>query len=269
MNSKGPHPRTSIETQALRYDKGVLSERTVVIAEEVPYTLFVNENEILSVSTLPSNLKELFVGFLVSEGVLTSPEELTGSLIDHENKLVAMDLAVPEERVERLERKGMLTSGCAGGMTFAVDMSVQPRERKAHPLRVSAPSIVGRMYDLDTHPGLYRTTRGVHGAAVATPWETLTILEDIGRHNAVDKIVGYCFLNKIESGDKLLLTTGRVTSEVLIKASRGGFSIVISRSSASAMALRLAEQCSIDVATYVRAGRFNYFSHHGVELVAE
>jgi FdhD protein len=99
--------------------------------------------------------------------------------------------------------------------------------------------------------------------------ETLVILEDLGRHNAVDKIVGHCFLNQIETQDKLLLTTGRITSEVLIKASRSYFPIVISRSSASSMAVAMAKQSKIDVITYVRAGRFNYFPHGGTELTEE
>jgi len=125
------------------------------------------------------------------------------------------------------------------------------------------------MTDLDTFKGIYRITKGVHGASVATSSKTLVILEDIGRHNAVDKIVGYCFMNRISTADKLLLTTGRITSEVLSKASRGGFRIIISRSSVSALAAQLAAQCAIDVVSYVRPHRFNYFSNGGVELLAD
>jgi FdhD protein len=136
-------------------------------------------------------------------------------------------------------------------------------------MSVSGKAILARMRDLDTYEGLYRTTRGVHGASVATQDETLIILEDLGRHNAIDKIVGYCFLNKIDPADKLLLTTGRITSEVLSKASRGGFHIIVSRSSASSLALQLAAQCAIDVASYARAGRFNYFHNGGATIVVE
>jgi FdhD protein len=122
------------------------------------------------------------------------------------------------------------------------------------------------MAELDTYQGIYRITRGVHAASVASIHSTFTILEDLGRHNAVDKIVGYCFLNQVETRDKLLLTTGRITSEVLVKAARSRFPAVISRSSASALAVNMARQSGIDVFTYVRGGRFNYFSHGAVEL---
>ncbi|MFC1836074.1 formate dehydrogenase accessory sulfurtransferase FdhD [Thermodesulfobacteriota bacterium] len=272
-NLQSPHPKLIQDVPALRYYKGVLEQKEIPVAREVPYTLFVNDREVLSIATLPSNLRELFIGFLVSEGVLLSPDEIEDCFVDHGNKLVVVELDVPDERMQRIHRKGMLTSGCAGGMVFSVETeaesSAASQTRRSSSPKFSCKSIVGRMHELDTHQGIYRTTRGVHGAAAASSSELLIIMEDLGRHNAVDKIVGHCFLNGMDTSDKLLLTTGRITSEVLSKASRGGFPIIVSRSSASAMALQMAKQCSIDVATYVRAGRFNFFSSDRVELVAE
>jgi FdhD protein len=270
MTRKPVSPELVVEIEGRRYRKGVLTADRIPLARETPYTLFVNDREILSIATLPTHLKELFTGFLVSEGVLESPDEIDACLVDDANKLVVMELLVPKERLARLDRKGMLTSGCAGGMVFSVETAGLPSPpRTEEPFRVSCSSILSRMLDLDTYQGIYRTTRGVHGASAATTEETLTILEDLGRHNAVDKIVGHCFLNRIETSNKLLLTTGRITSEVLSKVSRGGFPIIISRSSASATAVQIAAQCSVDVATYARGGRFNYFSNGRVELVNE
>lgn len=252
-----------------RYNKGILEPKAIHLAKEVPYTLFLNDQEILSISTLPTHLRELFVGFLVSEGVLLKPKEITECEIDHDSKLVRIELDVPRKRLANVERKGMLTSGCAGGMVFSVQTAAKPLRERREPLRIASSTILKRMYELDMYPGIYSITRGVHAASVATSSETLVILEDLGRHNAVDKIVGHCFLNEIETEDKLLLTTGRITSEVLIKAARSYFPIVISRSSASAMAVAMAKQSEIDVITYVRAGRFNYFPHGGTELTEE
>ncbi|MGO9568028.1 MAG: formate dehydrogenase accessory sulfurtransferase FdhD [Desulfomonilaceae bacterium] len=263
------NPELTVAVSGKRYNKGVLEPRLIHLAKEVPYTLFLNDREILSISTLPTHLRELFVGFLVSEGVLLKPKEIEECEVDHSAKLVRIELDVPRKRLANVERKGMLTSGCAGGMVFSVQAAVSPRPGKRKPLRIASSSILGRMYELDMYPGIYSITRGVHAASVATSSETLVILEDLGRHNAVDKIVGHCFLNQIETKDKLLLTTGRITSEVLIKAARSFFPIVISRSSASAMAVAMAKQSMIDVITYVRAGRFNYFPHGGTELSEE
>jgi len=262
-------PELTAAVSGKRYSKGVLEPKLIHLAKEAPYTLFLNDREILSISTLPSHLRELFVGFLVSEGVLLKPKEITECQVDHASKLVRIELDVPQKRLANVQRKGMLTSGCAGGMVFSVEAAIRPRQEKPESFRIPSSSVLKRMYELDTHPGIYSITRGVHAASVATLSETLVILEDLGRHNAVDKIVGHCFLNQIQTQDKLLLTTGRITSEVLVKAARSCFPIVISRSSASAMAVAMAKQSGIDVITYVRAGRFNYFPHGGAELTEE
>lgn len=256
-----------VEVPGRRYDHGTLEDRGVALAREVPYTLFVNDREILSIATLPTHLEELFVGFLVSEGVLIAPEEIVEAVVDHGSRLVRMELDVPRERLERMEQKGMLTSGCAGGLVFSVEAAVRPREAKGPSLTLPGSVVVKRMQELDTYRGTYSITRGVHAASAADLSRTLVILEDLGRHNAVDKIAGHCFLKGMETGDKLLLTTGRITSEVLTKAARSRFPVVISRSSASAMAVAMAKQSGIDVITYVRGGRFNYFPHGAIELV--
>lgn len=256
-----------VEVPGRRYDHGTIENRLIAVAREVPYTLFVNDREILSIATLPTHLKELFVGFLVSEGVLISPKEIVEAAVDHGSKLVRMELDVPRERLERVERKGMLTSGCAGGLVFSVEAAARPREDRGTMLTVPGSVVLKRMQELDTYRGTYAITRGVHAASITDLSETLVILEDLGRHNAVDKIAGHCFLNGVETRDKLLLTTGRITSEVLTKAARSHFPVVISRSSASALAVGMAAQSGIDVITYVRGGRFNYFPHGSIELI--
>jgi len=262
-----PIPKLTVEIAAQRYSKDKLEAAVISLARECPYTLFVNDREILSIATLPTHLKELFVGFLVSEGVLLRPEEILECAVDHAARLLRVELDVPEDRLEGMESKGMLTSGCAGGLIFSVEAAITRGQRFRKRLKVSGSTIIQRMKELDRHPGIYSVTRGVHSASLADADQTLVILEDLGRHNAVDKIVGHCFLNHIETSDKLLLSTGRITSEVLIKAARGNFPIIISRSSASSVAIAMAKQQEIDVATYVRAGRFNYFAHGGADLV--
>lgn len=256
----------TVTVNAFRFSKGAITERIVALAKEVPFTLFVNDREILSISTLPTNLAELFVGFMVSEGVLISRSELIECIVDNGSRIVRMELDVPTERIDRLEGRGMLTSGCAGGLVFSVQEAVRPKRIDVEPFRIPCSSILGRMNELDTHKGIYSLTRGVHGASIAEPSRTLVILEDLGRHNAVDKIIGHCLLNDLDTHGKLLLTTGRITSEVLTKAARAGFPVIISRSSASAMAVSMAKQSGIDIITYVRAGRFDYFSHGAVRL---
>ena len=193
------NPELTVAVSGKRYNKGVLEPKIIHLAKESPYALFLNDREILSISTLPTHLRELFVGFLVSEGVLLKPKEIMECEVDHSSKLVRIELDVPRKRLANVERKGMLTSGCAGGMVFSVQAATMPRLDRPKLLTISSSSVLKRMYELDTYPGTYAITRGVHAASVATLSETLVILEDLGRHNAVDKIVGHCFLNQIET----------------------------------------------------------------------
>ncbi len=261
--------RLTLEIQARRYSKGILEKKDIAVAREVPYTLFVNDSEILSISTLPCNLKELFVGFLVSEGILLNPKEVLECSVDHAARLVRIELDVPSERVAKFEKKGMLTSGCAGGMVFSVEAALLPAEDRRKRLKIHCSTIIKRMQELHRFEGTYTITRGVHAAALADSTRTIVIMEDLGRHNAVDKIVGHCFLTQTDTRDKLLLSTGRITSEMLVKAARSRFPIVISRSSASSMAIAMAKQSNVDVVTYVRSGRFDYFDHGGTELLED
>lgn len=260
-------PELIQEFSATRFVNGKPTFNTIQLAREIPYTLFVNDYEILSMSTLPIHLKELFVGFLVSEGVLLELTEIVDVKVDKSSRLVSMEINAPEDRLDKIRKKGMLTSGCAGGITFSVETAAGLIPRIDKNLTISADVISGRMKDVDTHRGIYSLTRGTHAAAIASVWETAPILEDIGRHNAIDKIIGYCFLNQVPTGDKILLTTGRITSEAVSKAVRAGFPILVSRSSASATAVSMAMQSGLDIVTYARAGRFNFFNHGSTRII--
>ncbi len=265
-NSSGSE-KLVVEIEGYRFSNGILHGKPIPLARELPYTLFVNDREILSISTLPTHLKELFVGFLIAEGVLVHKSELTEIHIDDPGRLVRVYIDAPDERLNIVQKKGMLTSGCAGGMVFSVQSGLTQGYRQSRSARIKVSSVLARMKELDTFVGIYSVTKGVHAASVADNDSTIMIQEDLGRHNAVDKVAGWCFLNNVSNTDKMVLTTGRITSEVLIKASRSSFPIIISRSSASSMAVSMAQQSGIDVITYVRAGRFNYFSNGGVELI--
>ena len=255
------------EYRVMRFSDGNFSDRVIALARETPYTLFVNDEEILSISTLPISLKELFIGFLVSEDVLTDPSEILELRVDTSSRIVSIELNTPADRIDKIRKKGVLTSGCAGGIVFSVEVAVESQDIHDPLLDVSAEQISRRMKEVDSFQGIYRITRGTHAAALATPYKVLTILEDIGRHNAIDKIIGHCFLEGIDPRDKLLLTTGRITSEAVSKAARSKFPILVSRSSASSTAVNIARLVNMDIVTYARAGKFNLFGHGGVNII--
>lgn len=273
LSSKRLEPRHDTELtqefQIARFSNGVFSTRVIELAREIPYTLFVNDEEILSISTLPIYLEELFIGFLVSEGVLTNPSEILTTRVDRSSRIVSIELDLPDEQLDKIRKKGVLTSGCAGGIVFSVEVAAGPQPVGRMRPKISSEIISQRMKEVDAFQGIYDRTRGTHAAAVADTNRNIVILEDIGRHNAIDKVIGHCFLNGIQSHDKILLTTGRITSEAVSKGARFKFPIIVSRSSASSTAVNMARQVNVDIVTYARAGKYNYFNHGGTNLVLQ
>jgi FdhD protein len=242
----------------------VRGERVEEIAGEVvreqPLTVYVNGTRFLTLLCTPVKLEALVVGYLWMEMVIADVEEIRALDVSPVDGRVDVTLthavSLPTERV--------LTSGCGGGITFRIDHRLFPR--LASRLQVSAAQLAARMRDLFASAVLYKASRGIHGAALCEADGLLLMAEDVGRHNAVDKIKGEALLRGIPTVDRILLSTGRVSSEMLLKAARMGVPIVASRTSPTEMAVGLAEQLNITVCGYVRPDSLNLYAGHGVVL---
>jgi FdhD protein len=167
---------------------------------------------------------------------------------------LARPVTLPTERI--------LTSGCGGGITFRIDHRLFPR--LASPLRLSAEAVCARLAELLGAAVHYRRSRGIHGAALSDGERLLVVAEDVGRHNAVDKIKGEALLRGIPTEDRVLLSTGRISSEMLLKAARMGVPLVASRTSPTEMAVALAEQLGITVCGYVRPDGLHLYAGEAV-----
>jgi formate dehydrogenase accessory protein FdhD len=165
-------------------------------------------------------------------------------------------VTLPTERI--------LTSGCGGGITFRIDHRLFPRLDSR--VRVRPDELAARMKDLFGAAVHYQRSRGIHGAALADRRRLLLVAEDVGRHNAVDKLKGEALLRGIATEDLILLSTGRISSEMLLKAARMGVPVVASRTSPTEMAVGLAEQLGVTVCGYVRPDGLNVYAGDGVEL---
>src|SRR5216684_642882 len=167
-------------------------------------------------------------------------------------------VSLPTERI--------LTSGCGGGITFRIDHRLFPR--LASTLCVRPETLSLRMKDLFAAAVHYKTSRGIHGAALTDGERLLVVAEDVGRHNAVDKIKGAALRQGIPTEDRILLSTGRISSEMLLKAARMGVPLVASRTSPTEMAVGLAEQLDITVCGYVRPGSLDLYCGHALDAEA-
>ena len=188
------------------------------------------------------------------EKVIAGLHEVTSLRISEVDGRADVTLAhpviLPTERI--------LTSGCGGGITFRIDPRLFPRLQST--LRVSPAQVGDRMRDLLREAVHYHASRGIHGAALADGDQILLVAEDVGRHNAVDKLMGLALQRGLSTADRILLSTGRVSSEMLLKAARMGVPLIASRTSPTEMAVALAEQLGVTVVGYVRGESFNLYA---------
>jgi FdhD protein len=223
---------------------------------ETPVSLTVNGEVWLTFMCTPVNLEAMSVGFLFNEGVIESMDEVADVRVcEHgDNVDVWLDHAVEQPTSWRR------TSGCTGGVT-AVDLLAKPNVHfRMDSLRLS-PEAIGELVEmLFESQELYRETGGVHTSALSDGEKVLLSAEDIGRHNTLDKIAGLCLMNGIKSENRILITTGRISSEMLQKAARLQVPILISRTSPSSLSIEMAERYGITLIGYARKHRFNVYS---------
>jgi len=256
------HTRASSRAARLWRD-GVMSAVEVPVVREIPVTLRLNGREIITLLASDDALEYLAAGFLKGEGFVSRREDILAIRVDPRGEAVDVEATGVDPLAEKLLERRTVTSGCGKGTTFthAID-ALQARAAPTGP-RVSASQIRRLMHGLLRGSDLYREAGGVHSAALATTEEFVIFRDDIGRHNAVDKIHGECFLRDIPVADKILVTTGRISSEILVKAAKLGVAILVSRSSPTGLALELAERTGITVVGRVRGGGLTIYTGEG------
>ena len=234
----------------------------VPVVTERPLTVYLNGQEIVTMMTVGDHPRYLAVGYLLNQHMLTSEDQITD--IDHDPDIDVVVVRTKRQTdFESMLRKKTLTSGCAQGTTFGdlidhFDTITLPPET-----RLKTSWIYSLSKKIATTPSLYLKAGAIHGCALCHQDQPLIYMEDVGRHNAIDKIAGYLFLDNQSPGDKLLYTTGRLTSEMVIKAARMGIPVVISRSGFTAWGVELARQVDLTLIGRARGKRFLALSGFG------
>jgi FdhD protein len=244
----------------LRIKGNIAEEVDAEVVREQPLTVYVNGEKFLTLLCSPQMIESLVVGYLWMEKVIGGLDEVRAlevSAVDgRADVTLTHPVTLPTERI--------LTSGCGGGITFRIDHRLFPRLQST--LRVRPEQLSRGMKELFTAAEQYQRSRGIHGAGLFDGERLLVVAEDVGRHNAVDKVMGEALRRSIPTADRILLSTGRVSSEMLLKAARMGVPIVASRTSPTEMAVALAEQLNITVCGYVRPDSLNLYAGHAIEL---
>jgi FdhD protein len=226
---------------------------SVHVPSEMALTIYVNRKELVTILCTPTKLNCLVLGFLYSEGIISSINDVTIMGVCEEESEVDVRLSNPEYE---LPTKRTLTSGCGGGAIFKTQGQRVDSDLVATPMEV-----LSLMKQLQEHMELYRLSGGLHTSALSDTKNLLVVTEDIGRHNTLDKIQGECLLRGRSTRDRLVLTTGRVSSEMLLKAAKMQAPIVVSRHSPTGSAVSLARDLGITLVGYARGGRLSVYSH--------
>jgi FdhD protein len=247
-------PQKAIQYERYEFKKWEhRAENTIV---EMPVALTVNGEVWLSFMCTPVQLEALAVGFLYNEGVIESMDEVADVRVCEHGDNVDVWLNRAVEQPTSWRR----TSGCTGGVT-AVDLLAKPNVSFDSSSLKLSPDAIGSLVEmLFESQALYRETGGVHTSALSDGVKVLLSAEDIGRHNTLDKIAGLCLLNHVNSADRILITTGRISSEMLQKAARLQVPVLISRTSPSSLSIEMAERYGITLIGYARKHRFNVYS---------
>lgn len=251
-------PRTkAVRVFQIKAGSGQYIEDTVT--RETPFTIFLNDRELVTLLCTAEYLDELAIGFLRSEGFLKVKEDIKS--INVNVKEGNARIAAPEAVIaEHTFLKRYITTGCGKGTSFyhLSDAVCRPVEQG---FKIKSDNIFELMLKAQRQSELFRMTGGVHSSAVCTTKEILYFREDIGRHNTVDKLIGRCFLDGVDIADKILLTTGRISSEILIKVAKMGVPLIASRSAPTDLAVKHAEELGVTIAAFVRNRRMNLYSY--------
>jgi FdhD protein len=243
------------------YDRhGLVARRPQWVIEEKPVTLTINGRELLTLLCAGHHLEELAAGFCYAEGFLRNRDDLAGIEVDTVEGTIHVKTLNKGSVADRLWEKRTVTSGCGKGSIFYYSLDAILSRPVVSRIRLTPDQILARVEDLHRQSDTYRRTHGVHNTALAEPDRILLFRSDIGRHNAVDMIVGHGFLRGVSFDDKLLLTTGRLTSEILIKCAKFGIPALVSRNTATTLAIELAKSLNITLIGYVRGGKFTVYS---------
>ena len=228
------------------------------VIEEGFVSIFVNGEELATVMCSPREQDRFALGFLCNEGIIKSMEEVRALHLCPSGACVDVWLKRTDfVRPNRL----ILTSGCGGGVTFDdLSTAVEPLNST---VTITPRRLVQLLIEMQQRATLYARSRGVHTAALSDGENIIVLAEDVGRHNTIDKVRGACLIEGIDPRDKILLCTGRISSEMINKAARMGCPIVASRTSPTSMSVQLARQWNITLAGYVRRDSMNVYAHPG------
>lgn len=257
---------TPVQTEIVEVYDEYGEKLTKEIACERPLTVLLNWKEIVTLMTLGSRPESLVLGYLKNQGFLKDPKAIESVIIDWETQSAAIITKESTDHLDKALEKKTVTSGCGQGTMYG-NVMTQLENYQVPQVPLKQSDIYATLEALTHFNETYKKAGAVHGCAVCRGSEILSFVEDVGRHNAVDTLAGEMWLKQESGDDKIFYTTGRLTSEMVIKVAQMGIPTLLSRSGVTQMGLDLAKQFGITTIARAKGLRFQVFSGaHKVEF---
>ena len=251
-------PEETENLAILRITEQERIEMEDAVVREFPLTIILNNQELVTLLCSPTKLKYLALGFLASEGLIKTKEEVNNILLDDRRGVVRVETKRATDITGDLIFKRFITSSKGATFHSAVDTTQAKVESEAG---VSAPLVFALMKEFQLRSEVFKNTGGVHSAALSDSESLLIFSEDIGRHNAIDKIFGECLWEGISTEGSVIVTSGRVSSEILFKVAKRGIPIIISKSAPTDLAVQTASDLGVTLIGFVRGKRMNVYTN--------
>jgi FdhD protein len=255
--------RMKVQRTVLKYDGHSLVQSEDDIVTEYPLTIMINGEEFATMVCTPTDIEELVVGFLASEGmILLYHEDVKSIMIDEETGFAYVELNRKPTINKDFYSKRFIGSCCGKSRQsfyFYNDMRTAKTSRSN--LQITPQACLRLMSEMQKSSQVFKETGGVHNAALCDDTHIIISKTDIGRHNALDKVYGYCLMNKIPIKDKILAFSGRISSEILLKVAKIGAGIILSKSAPTELALNMAEDLNITAVGFIRGEKLNVYTH--------
>ena len=237
------------------------------IAGEHPLTIYVDKREILTIMTLGAAPEALVIGYLRNQRLLESIEDIVSVQVDWEVNACSVTTRHGLKNLDEKMAKRTKTTGCGEGTVFGDLMADLENVKLPSEARLAEETLYALLNNVRLYESIYKQAGAVHGCALAHGAEILTFVEDVGRHNAVDAIAGWMWLEGVDGGDKIFYTTGRLTSEMVIKAAQMGIPFLVSRSGLTQMGYEIAQKTGITMIG--RAVNKHYLLFTGAERLVK
>lgn len=239
---------------------------TDFVAKEVPVTIFYNQEELITLLCSPFDLKELTIGFLYSSGLINGVADIE-NISEDTQKWIVFVKTKNKIDIKELTYKRVFTSGCGRGTLFYNAVDLLHRKKIKTDFKISTEDIFYLIAKFNKPGENFKKTGCTHSSGLSEGKNILVLKEDIGRHNAVDKVIGECIIKNINMKKSVLFTSGRVSSEIIFKLIKAEIPIIVSHSAPTDQAIKLARESGITLICFARGKKMNIYSVIGSHTV--